>query len=323
MPYPILRFEKKKMGGVAAADKHNERKKESYKSNPDIDRERSIQNYHLIKPEQTYRKEINRRIAAAGCKVRSNSTVMVETLITASPEFMEKLSPPQQREYFNLAFEFMSGKVGKDRIIAATVHMDEKTPHMHLSFCPITSDNRLSAKSILGNQAQLSKWQTEYHECMSSRWNELERGVSSMITKRKHIPVWLFKQADRLDKQFNDINAALADINVFNAGKKKDKAIALLAEWLPEAEKFTAQIKTVDSHIESLKKGNADYERELRNRNSSLQDKVGEKEKELRMSKSEIYHLKETIRKQQRLLEHIPPDVLEQLKTNKNRRKER
>jgi hypothetical protein len=73
--------------------------------------------------------------------------------------------------------------------------MDEKTPHMHLSFCPITKDNKLSAKLILGNQAQLSKWQTDFHKHMSARWPELERGVSSMITKRKHIPVWLFKQA--------------------------------------------------------------------------------------------------------------------------------
>lgn len=33
MPYAILRFAKKKMGGIAASDKHNERKKESYKRN--------------------------------------------------------------------------------------------------------------------------------------------------------------------------------------------------------------------------------------------------------------------------------------------------
>lgn len=232
MPYAILRFQKRKAGGVSAIERHNERKKEAYKSNPDIDLARIKDNYHLVRPPTTYRKEINRLIEQAGCKVRRDSVVMVETLITASPDFMLALSPPEQREYFERAFTFISEKIGQQNILSATVHMDEKTPHMHLSFCPITKDNKLSAKLILGNQVQLSKWQTDFHKHMSARWPELERGVSSMITKRKHIPVWLFKQAQRLDKQFNEINIALANINAFNAGKKRDKALELLSNWI-------------------------------------------------------------------------------------------
>lgn len=46
MPYAILRFQKRKAGSVAACERHNERKKEAYKSNPDIDVERSKYNYH-------------------------------------------------------------------------------------------------------------------------------------------------------------------------------------------------------------------------------------------------------------------------------------
>ena len=56
MPYAILRFQKRKAGGVAACERHNERKKEAYKSNPDIDMERSKNNYHLIAPPKyTYK----------------------------------------------------------------------------------------------------------------------------------------------------------------------------------------------------------------------------------------------------------------------------
>lgn len=71
MPYAILRFQKRKAGGVAACERHNERKKEAYKSNPDIDMERSKNNYHLIAPPKyTYKKEINRMVAEAGCRTR-------------------------------------------------------------------------------------------------------------------------------------------------------------------------------------------------------------------------------------------------------------
>lgn len=78
MPYAILRFQKRKAGGVAACERHNERKKEAYKSNPDIDMERSKNNYHLIAPPKyTYKKEINRMVAEAGCRTRKDSVMMV------------------------------------------------------------------------------------------------------------------------------------------------------------------------------------------------------------------------------------------------------
>ena len=103
MPYAILRFQKRKAGGVAACERHNERKKEAYKSNPDIDMERSKDNYHLVNPPRyTYKKEINRMVAEAGCRTRKDSVMMVETLITASPEFMNQLPPEEQKEYFTL-----------------------------------------------------------------------------------------------------------------------------------------------------------------------------------------------------------------------------
>lgn len=134
MPYAILRFQKRKAGGVAACERHNERKKEAYKSNPDIDMERSKNNYHLIAPPKyTYKKEINRMVAEAGCRTRKDSVMMVETLITASPEFMNQLPPEEQKAYFQTALDFISERVGKQNILSAVVHMDERTPHETLS----------------------------------------------------------------------------------------------------------------------------------------------------------------------------------------------
>jgi len=82
MPYAILRFQKRKAGSVAACERHNERKKEAYKSNPDIDTQRSKENYHLVAPPRYTYKKINRMVAAAGCRVRRDSVMLVETLIT-------------------------------------------------------------------------------------------------------------------------------------------------------------------------------------------------------------------------------------------------
>ena len=48
MAYTILRFKKDKGGAVAGCERHNERKKDAYKSNPDIDVNKSQYIYHTV-----------------------------------------------------------------------------------------------------------------------------------------------------------------------------------------------------------------------------------------------------------------------------------
>lgn len=62
------------------------------------------------------------------------------------------------RAYFEEALRFIERYQPKETIISAVVHMDEKTPHMHLSFVPLTKDGRLSAKEIVGNKKKLTWW---------------------------------------------------------------------------------------------------------------------------------------------------------------------
>ena len=91
--------------------------------------------------------------------------------------------------------------VGRENIVSAVVHMDEKTPHLHLTFVPLTKDNRLCAKEIIGNRANLTKWQDDFHAYMVEKYPDLERGESASRTGRKHIPTRLFKQAVSLSRQ--------------------------------------------------------------------------------------------------------------------------
>lgn len=69
--YAILRFAKYKGPEISGIEAHNERTKEKYESNPDIDPTRTHLNFHLIKPERKYRSESEKQIAEAGCRTRS------------------------------------------------------------------------------------------------------------------------------------------------------------------------------------------------------------------------------------------------------------
>ena len=53
--HAILRFAKYKGPEISRIEAHNERTKESYASNPDVDTARSKQNFHLVTPERKYR----------------------------------------------------------------------------------------------------------------------------------------------------------------------------------------------------------------------------------------------------------------------------
>ena len=48
--YAIMRFKKYKGPEISPIEAHNERTKESYASNPDIDTSRSHLNFHLVEP---------------------------------------------------------------------------------------------------------------------------------------------------------------------------------------------------------------------------------------------------------------------------------
>ena len=324
MAYTILRFKKDKGGAIAGCERHNERKKEAYKSNPDIDMNKSKENYHIIHaPQYTYSRKIKELIKEYGCKTRKDSVKLVETLITASPEFMNRLSKGEQREYFERAVKFMKDEIGEDRIISAVVHMDEATPHMHLVFCPINKDGKLSAKSILGNQKSLSEWQTRYYNYMHERWNELERGKSAQETKRKHIPTWLFKLADNLDNLYNQLLKKIENINMIGMKKNKEEAINMLSEFLPKAEKFSAKVNSYKDYINELEERvliQIKDNQELAEENLDLKEKIENKDLEV---SERIRLMQNQVNKYERLIKKVPEDIIEKIQKEERNRKNR
>ena len=310
--YAILRFAKHKGNPARPLEAHHERQKEKYSSNPDIDTTKSKYNFHIVKPEGRYYHFIQNRIEQAGCRTRKDSTRFVDTLITASPEFFKGKSPKEIQAFFQRAADFLIQRVGRENIVSAVVHMDEHTPHMHLTFVPLTKDNRLCTKEILGNRASLSRWQDDFHAYMVEKYSDLERGESASKTGRKHIPTRLFKQAVSLSKQAKSIEAALDGINPLNAGKKKEEAIALLKKWFPQMESFSGQLKKYKVTITDLLEENKKLEARARaGESGKLKDRM-----ERAKLESELHNI-------QRLVERIPPDVLTELQRQQHDRKER
>ena len=268
--YAILRFAKYKGPEIGNIEAHNERTKEKYASNPDVDISRSKYNFHLIGPERKYRAEAERQIKEAGCRTRSDSVRVVEALVTATPEFFQGKKKSEIRAYFQEALTFLQQNQASKTIISAVVHMDEKTPHMHLSFVPLTADGRLSAKEIVGNKKKLTQWQDKFWEHMVRKYPDLERGESASQTGHDHIPPRVFKEMTRLTKQKAKLEELLAGIGAFNAKSRAAEIAALLDKYIPAVEQMHSTIKKyqvafTETTVENkkLKQENAQLEHSL------------------------------------------------------------
>ena len=301
--HAILRFAKYKGPEIGHIESHNERTKEKYASNPDVDTSRSHLNFHLATPERKYRAEAEKQIAEAGCRTRSDSVRVVEALVTASPEFFKGKKKAEVKAYFTEALDFLQKHQSKDTIISAVVHMDEKTPHMHLCFVPLTEDKRLSAKEIVGNKKKLTWWQDEFWKHMVKKYPDLERGESASETGRTHIPPRLFKEAVHLTRMKEQIMAILNDSNPFNKKAKAEELEALLDKYIPGVEVMRTKLKKYDKTYKELTEENAELEKKL----SSASKESVRKKLEISQKLNELDELRRTV-------EVLQPEVLKAAK---------
>lgn len=315
--YGILRFAKYKGPEIGHIEAHNERLKENYASNPDVKTELSKNNFHLIEPGGKYRAEAERQIAQAGCRTRKDSVRIVETLITASPEFFQGKSDKEIRAYFERALAFMKAKQDPSTFVSAVVHMDEKTPHMHLCFVPITEDGRLSAKDIVGNKKKLTKWQDEYWSYMVKKYPDLERGESASETGRTHLPPRIFKQATKMHRLEQKLRELLSSINPMNAKKIREEILKILDEYIPGVAELMTKTKALKKSEKELLGEIAVLKKEANASKPSVQRLL-----ELERKVKEQEELQRTIASLQQTLTAIPPEIIAEYNDPKLNRKE-
>ena len=94
----------------------------------------------------------------------------------------------------------------------------------------------------------------DYHSCsvLSVSYTHL----SALVTKRKHIPTWLFKQSVDLTRQQQAIEKAVSEIGVLNAGKKRDEILEMVGPYFSRLEKHLGQMKKYHATIDYLTQEN-------------------------------------------------------------------
>lgn len=178
----IMRTEKRKRTDLSGIQKENTRTATEYnnKVSPGMD----IFNV-VLKESNNWLQDIDNEIKAAGAKARSNSVLALDTIYTASPQFFQERTNAENDKFFQDCLKFHESHFG--HIISAVVHYDETTPHLHVISVPLTKDNRLSARDVIGNKSRMSKTQDAFFEQVGRGYG-LGRGIHmDGQEKKEHI----------------------------------------------------------------------------------------------------------------------------------------
>jgi len=140
--YAIIRTEKfKSMSSLKARLDHNHREK------PVPNADQNIKNRNLPNQPKSTEEATNRfnEIMQGVKKPRKDSVIGIEYLMTSCKEYFDKGGGKGElnlRVWTRRSLEYIEQMHGKENIVSATIHVDERTPHLHVIVVPVVKKAR-------------------------------------------------------------------------------------------------------------------------------------------------------------------------------------
>ena len=215
MSFAVARMTKLKADNLVGIGNHDQRKTTNH-SNEDIDVSRSYLNYDLVAGRtDNFKTDIEAYInenKASQRAVLKDAVLVNEWIITSDKDFFEQLDETDTRKYFETVKQYFADNYGEENIRYAVVHMDEKTPHMHMGIVPFDDDKKLSAKRIFNREA-LQRIQDELPQYLKEHGFDVERGNKNKERKNLSVPEYKAMREDlkKIETEKQETQAKLVD----------------------------------------------------------------------------------------------------------------
>ena len=142
--------------------------------------------------------------------------------------------------------------------------------------------------------------------------HDISRFLLSEIQRRAFLSprsVKQYKKVTAMDAKLEQLEATLNNINVFNAGKKREEAVALLAQLLPEVESFQAETQRLRDTI-AHERRNASFQKEI---NADLRNELKAERSHSFDQSMKLSELERRCKRAEKLLSKIPQEELDKL----------
>ena len=257
-------------------------------------------------------------------KVKQNSVMAMEFVLTASPEFFEKATPEKLNRWKKSQLNFMKKEFG-DQVQFAVLHLDEKTPHLHF-FVSVEETKMQKYKNRYGSGEKLvcslnaDRYNPIFLQKLQDRYAEynkkygLERGMRNSKAVHTELKEFQAQVKEFLDKKdyTSVIDNLLEKVPVFmgackietvkkvltpvlNTLMKQSKAARITLKELPEKVQF----------INSLIEENEELNKELKEKKNYYIEAINEKIAD----KNKILELEEEVKRLEALVPKVAPAV--------------
>ena len=187
--YSVARVETYTRVSIVKAERHNERKNESY-SNMNVDLAQTPNNVHYNKCKKTYNDRLKEMINDGEISLRGlkdNAKVFDEIIFDINSDYFEQNGGYEfAKNFYEKAYHFAEKEMGKNNIISAVMHADELNTalseeygkpiyhyHLHVIAIPVVKkeikwSKRCKDKSLIGTTKEIinqvshsKKWKSE------------------------------------------------------------------------------------------------------------------------------------------------------------------
>jgi len=146
---------------------------------------------------------------SSGVKMRRNGVLAIEAVLGFSPEMEEKMDVAKWAES---AQKWMETEFGRENIGEVSVHMDEKTPHMHVIFFPRDKRGKWNWRGICPGRAGMRNLQTRYAEAVAHLG--LDRGIPKL--GRSHVEPGVYRAIETAKSEASTVKRTmLADVKSY------------------------------------------------------------------------------------------------------------
>lgn len=177
-------------------------------------------------------------IDASGNRVASNSVKYVDHLFTVSPQYFRNdpneagaFDRDKVKEWLEGTLDDIEENFDTDNIASINLHLDESTPHLHVSTVPETEDGRLSVNDCYAPKG-LRDHQTAYAENLP---DEIQRGEEGSEAERLTSKEIYQQQVEELHDEVQSLRADKAELQqkIDEAGMDRVYDLADVVRDLP------------------------------------------------------------------------------------------
>jgi hypothetical protein len=224
----------KSFGAIAGSAAHNFRTMKV----PNVDPARTGLNTTIgASTPKALIKALKTRLVKLKKKPRSGAVLILEYLVSYSPEWTKAAAESTRLQYLRDGVESICKRHGLENVLAVNYQFDETTLHAVVYVLPITPDGRLCCRDFTGGSAMCSKFQTEFWKAVGMKYGLLRgvQGAKARYVKAKQFagmmaaaPTWEVPSPPELTKM---------DWITGGAKSKLDGYASRLAEFAAMVEK--------------------------------------------------------------------------------------